>query len=79
MSDLTLHAPDVFELFPFSPYEIQQQLMQHLYTSIEEGKTTVIESPTGTVQILDLATSLIILTQVAGKDPKPSMRFSNLA
>ncbi|KAI9040495.1 DNA helicase [Aspergillus affinis] len=34
---------------PYSPYDIQLQFMRALYTSLEEGKVAVFESPTGTV------------------------------
>ena len=46
---LRLQTPDTFEAFPFLPYEIQLQLMQHLYGAIEDRKVTIVESPTGTV------------------------------
>lgn len=36
--------------FPFTPYEQQQQLMDHLYRAMAAGEVTVIESPTGTVR-----------------------------
>ena len=36
--------------FPFEPYSIQLDLMNHLYESLSSGKCTVIESPTGTVE-----------------------------
>ena len=49
---LELPTPTAFPAFPFNPpYEIQVELMRHLYTSIEQKKVTVIESPTGTVGI----------------------------
>ncbi|XHG09198.1 ATP-dependent DNA helicase chl1 [Aspergillus wentii] len=32
---------------PYSPYDIQLQFMQALYTCLEEGKVAVFESPTG--------------------------------
>ncbi len=49
---LTLSTPDTFSAFPFLPYDIQLQLMQHLYSAIESGKVTIVESPTGTVILL---------------------------
>lgn len=49
---LDLPTPKAFPAFPFNPpYEIQVELMRHLYTSIEQRKVTVVESPTGTVCI----------------------------
>ena len=49
---LELPTPTAFPAFPFNPpYEIQVELMRHLYMSIEQKKVTVIESPTGTVSI----------------------------
>lgn len=35
--------------FPFQPYDIQQQFMQALYSTLEQGKVGIFESPTGTV------------------------------
>lgn len=37
--------------FPFEPYSIQLDLMNHLYEALTKGKCTVIESPTGTVSL----------------------------
>ncbi|KAJ3847929.1 helicase C-terminal domain-containing protein [Lentinula lateritia] len=46
---LILPTPEIFSAFPYTPpYNIQAQLMQHLYEAIENRKVTVIESPTGT-------------------------------
>lgn len=41
--------PSAAEKFhhPYSPYDIQLQFMQSLYTCLEEGKVAVFESPTG--------------------------------
>ena len=48
--DLQLPTPSCFPTFPYdAPYDIQLDLMRHLYTSIEQRKVTVVESPTGTV------------------------------
>ncbi|KAF8918871.1 helicase C-terminal domain-containing protein [Mucidula mucida] len=52
---LDLPTPDAFPAFPYSPpYDIQVDLMRHLYTSIEQRKVTIIESPTGTGKTLSL-------------------------
>ncbi|KAJ3888732.1 helicase C-terminal domain-containing protein [Lentinula edodes] len=46
---LILPTPEIFSAFPYiPPYNIQTQLMRHLYEAIENRKVTVIESPTGT-------------------------------
>ncbi|KAJ3917495.1 helicase C-terminal domain-containing protein [Lentinula edodes] len=46
---LILPTPEIFSAFPYTPpYNIQAQLMRHLYEAIENRKVTVIESPTGT-------------------------------
>lgn len=49
MEELSLPTPDTFSAFPFLPYEIQLELMRHLYENIEGRKVTIVESPTGTV------------------------------
>lgn len=49
---LSLPTPDEFPIFPYSsPYDIQQDLMKHLFTAIEAKKLAIIESPTGTVRV----------------------------
>jgi hypothetical protein len=49
---LELATPDSFPAFPYNPpYSIQVDLMRHLYAAIEHRKVTIIESPTGTVNI----------------------------
>ncbi|KAG5651045.1 hypothetical protein H0H81_010079 [Sphagnurus paluster] len=56
--NLDLPTPLEFPAFPFKPpYEIQVELMRHLYTSIEQKKVTVVESPTGTGKTLSLLCS----------------------
>ncbi|KAG6845118.1 hypothetical protein H0H87_000545 [Tephrocybe sp. NHM501043] len=53
--DIELPTPSEFLGFPFNPpYEIQVELMRHLYTSIEQRKVTIVESPTGTGKTLSL-------------------------
>lgn len=50
--NLELPVPNEFPSFPFNPpYEIQVELMKHLYASIEGRKVTIVESPTGTVSV----------------------------
>ncbi|KAF7365416.1 ATP-dependent DNA helicase CHL1 [Mycena venus] len=52
---LALPTPTEFPAFPYSPpYSIQVDLMRHLYTSIEQKKVTIVESPTGTGKTLSL-------------------------
>ena len=36
---------------PYEPYDIQVDLMNIIYDTIEQGKIGVFESPTGTVSI----------------------------
>lgn len=38
--------------FPFSPYEIQKDFMQALFTTLQNKKLGIFESPTGTVSHL---------------------------
>ena len=47
--ELKIQTPDRFVAFPFTPYDIQLQLMQHVFSSIEDKKVAIMESPTGTV------------------------------
>ncbi|KAI0359225.1 DNA repair helicase [Trametes cingulata] len=54
MSELRLPTPDEFSAFPFKPYDIQLDLMRHVYTCIEHGKVAITESPTGTGKTLSL-------------------------
>lgn len=51
---LSLPTPSTFPAFPFTPYDIQLGLMQHLYENIEHKRVTVVESPTGTGKTLSL-------------------------
>ncbi|ORY92941.1 helicase C-terminal domain-domain-containing protein [Leucosporidium creatinivorum] len=45
--------------FPFTPYSIQRDLMQHLYSALARGQVTVVESPTGTGKSLSLISSTL--------------------
>ncbi|KAI0688447.1 DNA repair helicase [Cytidiella melzeri] len=54
MVDLALPTPESFPAFPFLPYEIQLELMRHLYEKIEGRHVTIVESPTGTGKTLSL-------------------------
>lgn len=70
---LELPTPDSFPAFPFSPpYDIQVDIMRHLYASIEQKKVTIVESPTGTVSAPALARSFQLRFPL-GKDTQPSM------
>ncbi|CAL9695345.1 unnamed protein product [Knipowitschia caucasica] len=40
--------------FPYQPYSIQEQFMQALYRTLEDGKVGIFESPTGTGKSLSL-------------------------
>ncbi|KAJ7729680.1 helicase C-terminal domain-containing protein [Mycena maculata] len=70
--DLNLPTPSEFPAFPYSPpYPIQVDLMRHLYTSIEQKKVTIVESPTGTGKTLSLlCASLTWLTDEKNRAKK---------
>ncbi|KAH7918788.1 DNA repair helicase [Leucogyrophana mollusca] len=54
----SLPTPDSFAVFPYDPpYAIQTELMRHVYSSIEQGRVTIVESPTGTGKTLSLLCS----------------------
>ncbi|KAJ8028374.1 ATP-dependent DNA helicase DDX11 [Holothuria leucospilota] len=40
--------------FPFTPYSIQEDFMQSLYVTLQDGKVGIFESPTGTGKSLSL-------------------------
>ncbi|KZW01490.1 DNA repair helicase, partial [Exidia glandulosa HHB12029] len=56
---LALPTPETFPSFPYPPYNIQSDLMRHLYTAIEASKLAIIESPTGTGKTLSLVCSAL--------------------
>ena len=43
--------------FPFTPYDIQTQLMSKIYEALELGKIGIFESPTGTVSFASYYTT----------------------
>lgn len=48
---LALETPETFPAFPYDPpYDIQVDLMRHLYSAVENRKVAIVESPTGTVR-----------------------------
>ena len=52
--DLSLPTPDAFPMFPYAtPYNIQLQLIRHLFMAIEGRKFAIVESPTGTASTRD--------------------------
>eukprot|EP00899_Mesostigma_viride_P006276 jgi/Mesvir1/1564/Mv25078-RA.3 len=48
-----------FPAFPFTPYPIQQQLMQKIYDTIDSGGVGIFESPTGTGKTLSVICSAL--------------------
>ncbi|KAH7904949.1 DNA repair helicase [Hygrophoropsis aurantiaca] len=57
-SNFSLPVPEQFPAFPYDPpYPIQSELMQHIYSSIEQRQVTIVESPTGTGKTLSLLCS----------------------
>jgi hypothetical protein len=40
---------------PYTPYAIQETFMSTVYDVLEEGKVGILESPTGTVSVLEHA------------------------
>ncbi|KAI0703917.1 DNA repair helicase [Earliella scabrosa] len=51
---LKLSTPQHFPAFPFKPYDIQLELMQQVFSSIEDRRVAIMESPTGTGKTLSL-------------------------
>ncbi|GAA5891317.1 hypothetical protein JCM5296_006897 [Sporobolomyces johnsonii] len=56
---MALQPSDPSYGFPFQPYDIQQQLMDHVYAALSAGRCTVVESPTGTGKSLSLISSTL--------------------
>lgn len=80
--DLHLPTPDKFPAFPYDPpYDIQADLMQHLYKSIEDKKVTIVESPTGTVShdLASRARRVLTFVTVPGEDFDAALCFADLA
>ncbi|KAL2645441.1 hypothetical protein R1flu_013028 [Riccia fluitans] len=48
-----------FPAFPFEPYPIQLQFMRAVYSGIQKGGVTIVESPTGTGKTLSLICSAL--------------------
>jgi chromosome transmission fidelity protein 1 len=48
-----------FSAFPYPPYAIQQQFMQQLYCTVEQGNVGLFESPTGTGKTLSVICSVL--------------------
>ncbi|KAK9816819.1 hypothetical protein WJX72_005361 [[Myrmecia] bisecta] len=48
-----------FPAFPYQPYGIQTEFMQHLYATLEKGGIGLFESPTGTGKTLSLICSAL--------------------
>ncbi|KAL1677806.1 helicase C-terminal domain-containing protein [Schizophyllum commune] len=57
-ASLVLPTPSEFLSFPYpQPYQIQLDLMRHLYEVLESKKISIVESPTGTGKTLSLLTA----------------------
>jgi hypothetical protein len=72
---LSLPTPNTFPAFPYDPpYPIQVQLMRHLYHSIENGKISIVESPTGTVSIPSRCPLHAFPYPIKGENTQPALR-----
>ncbi|BBN03530.1 hypothetical protein MPTK1_2g24240 [Marchantia polymorpha subsp. ruderalis] len=57
--ELTEESGVQFPAFPFEPYPIQLQFMKAVYSGIQKGGVTIVESPTGTGKTLSLICSTL--------------------
>ncbi|KAG6545059.1 hypothetical protein Mapa_013754 [Marchantia paleacea] len=57
--ELTEESAVPFPAFPFEPYPIQLQFMNAVYSGIQKGGVTIVESPTGTGKTLSLICSTL--------------------
>jgi chromosome transmission fidelity protein 1 len=48
-----------FSAFPYPPYAIQQQFMQQLYDTVQQGNIGLFQSPTGTGKTLSVICSVL--------------------
>eukprot|EP01083_Nonionella_stella_P264951 898105_1 len=51
------HSQHVESLFPFTPYDVQSQLMDAIYSAIDSKSIGLFESPTGTGKTLSILSS----------------------
>lgn len=69
---------------PYTPYAIQETFMSTVYDVLEKGKVGILESPTGTVSVLQYAphemkiNSFLGLILHAGQIFESYLRISNL-
>jgi hypothetical protein len=52
---------DDFPAFPYEPYKVQQDFMQHLYSVLQRGGVGLMESPTGTRLLFSWKVGMITL------------------
>ena len=50
---------ELFEAFPFEPYESQQTMMRDVYGAVERGSIGFFESPTGTGKSLSMLCAVL--------------------
>jgi len=78
--NLELPTPAAFPAFPYSPpYNIQNDLMRHLYDSIERRKVTIVESPTGTVRSSPPMPHIFQLMYSVGENSESTVCVANVA
>lgn len=77
MADRTNHAPFPptrdFE-FPFTPYPVQLELMNEIFSCLESGGVGIFESPTGTGKSLSVICSALKWRAEAEESRKSAMR-----